>query len=279
MSTQSIFPLIETGDLAGVAALLDADPGLAHARLVATKEDGTLPRGIMCLSALGAAAEAGHLAIVELLIERGADIYGIAQHGYPAVASAHWKKQQHIVDYFLGPAAAHPTMQGAPTYGLGIEIHLAARNGWTELVQKHIALDPLAVHGRGLLGDTPLHWASHNGHEAVVLALLAAGADIEADEIGLYGGKPLHWASEHEPHIVRLLLARGADPNSRNLKNGHTPLIMCARQREDCAECARLLLEAGADTEARNFEGKTALETALERGHLKVAEVLGPSGV
>ena len=77
---------------------------------------------------------------------------------------------------------------------------------------------------------------------------------------------------------MRLLLARGANPNSRNLKNGHTPLIMCARQREDCAECARLLVEAGADREARNFEGKTALETARERGHLKVAEVLEVGG-
>jgi hypothetical protein len=32
------------------------------------------------------------------------------------------------------------------------------RQGWVEIVRKHIERDPLAVHQRGWIGDTPLHW-------------------------------------------------------------------------------------------------------------------------
>ena len=77
---------------------------------------------------------------------------------------------------------------------------------------------------------------------------------------------------------MQLLLQHGADPNSRNLMpgemEGYTPLIMCARQRNDCAECAQLLLDAGADPNARDAQGKTALDVALEKGHQRVAAVL-----
>jgi ankyrin repeat protein len=141
------------------------------------------------------------------------------------------------------------------TNGLGVTINLAGRKGWTEIVRKHIARDPLAVHQRGWIGDSPLHWPAHNDNVAIVTMLLDAGADIEAHEINCYGGKPLHWASEHAPHTVRLLLERGADVNSRNQRaesefHGMTPLIMNATQRDDCAEVAELLLAAGADVNA-----------------------------
>src|SRR6185503_13597620 len=99
-------------------------------------------------------------------------------------------------------------------------------------------------------GDTPLHWPAHNGHAEIVEVLLDAGADIEADEINCYGGKPLHWASEHEPSTVEVLLKRGAKVDSRNIKAdsdffGQTALIMNARQKEDCAEVAEMLIAAG----------------------------------
>ena len=274
MHTQEIFPLIEAGDVDGVTRLLNDDPGLAHARRLEREEDGSLSRGCCWMSLLGAAAKAGNLDIVKLLIAHGAEIYENAQWGYPAIEHALWATQQHIVDYFLGEAAAHETMQGAPTYGLGCDINLAARNGWLDIVHRHIEKNPLAVHSRGVIGETPMHWAAHNGHLEVVRALLNAGADIEANEIGLYGGKPLHWAAEHEPPLVELLLSRGAQVDSRNLRNGYTPLIMCARQPNDCAECAELLLAAGADPQARDFQDKTALDYAREGNRMRVIAVL-----
>ena len=54
---------------------------------------------------------------------------------------------------------------------------------------------------------TPLRRAAHNGHERVVRALLAAGADLQA----------LHdAASDGHEGAVRLLLIAGADKDARD---------------------------------------------------------------
>ena len=128
-----------------------------------------------------------------------------------------------------------------------------------------------------------IHWPAHNGYVEILELLLDAGADIEADEIGWAGGKPLHWASEHEPGTVELLIERGADVNSRNVKedsdfHGVTPLIMNATQKNDCAEVTKLLLEAGADVNAEDASGRTALSHATEKGLNRIPKVLGAHG-
>ena len=268
-NTQAIFAPIEAGNIEEVKALLAADPGLAHVRRLGEgNEEGQTP---LCV-----AATAGHLDIVKLLVDAGARVYELGPW-YPPVEQALWAKQQHVVDYFLGEAAE----RADGTAGLGIDINLAARNGWADYVRKHVDKDPLAVYARGVIGDTPLHWPAHNGHEEIVALLLDAGAPIEGDA-GLYGGKPLHWAAEHAPGVVRLLLARGAEVDSRNLDEGEmrgfTPLIMCAKQKDDCAECAELLLAAGADANARAANGKSALDYATAGGHEQVAAVLRKYG-
>lgn len=198
---------------------------------------------------------------------------------YPPVLQAAWNQHQEIVDYFLTeiPERADGTNR------LGITLNLAAREGWTEIVRKHIAADPLSVYQRGWIGDSPLHWPAHNNHTEIITLLLDAGADIEADETNCYGGKPLHWASEHAPDAVALLLRRGANVNSRNLKAdsqlfGMTPLIMNATQRDDCAEVTVFLLAAGADIHAKDAAGKTALSYALERNLTRITTVLHTQG-
>lgn len=44
------------------------------------------------------------------------------------------------------------------------------------------------------------------------------------------------------------------------------------------AEMVRLLLEKGAIIDIKNGEGKSALDTALQRGHREIAELLKPHG-
>jgi ankyrin repeat protein len=227
------------------------------------------------LTPLHGAARHGHLELVKLLVERGAEVYSNPQATYPAVIIAAWKQQQAVVDYFLTeiPDRADGTNR------LGVTINLAARQGWTDLVRRHIEADPLAVHQRGWIGDSPLHWPAHNGDTDTMGVLLDAGADINADEVNCYGGKPLHWASESEPAAVELLLARGAPVNSRNTKAdadflGFTPLIMNATQRDDCAAVTELLVAAGADIDAVDAGGKTALSHARERSLERILKVL-----
>ncbi len=271
-ATQMIFPAIESGDLDAIRRLLDTDPGLVHVRHADPK--------LHHWTALQFAAAKGQLAVCRLLVERGAEVYTNPMNSYPPVMQAAWNKHVDVVKYFLEeiPDRADGTNR------LGIAINLAARQGWIDLVRKHIERDPLSVHQRGWIGDVPLHWSSHNNYPEIVGLLLDAGADIEADEINCYGGKPLHWASEHAPAAVRMLLDRGADVNSRNQKKdselyGMTPLIMNATQKEDCSEITELLIRAGADVKAMDAKGKTALAHAQDCGLQKIQTVLRQYGV
>ena len=265
--TQAIFPALESGDLDGVRRLLDEDPGLVHVRHADPHLHHWTP--------LQFAAAKGQLRACRLLVERGAEVYTNPMNTYPPVIQAAWNEHADVVKYFLEEIPD----KAAGTNGLGVAINLAAREGWIEIVRKHIERDPLSVHQRGWIGDSPLHWPSHNNYTEIVSLLLDAGADIEADEINCYGGKPLHWASEHAPAAVRLLLERGAAVNSRNLKAdsefyGMTPLIMNATQKNDCAEVTELLINAGADIAAVDAKGKTALAHAREHGLRRIQESL-----
>lgn len=251
------FAAVEAGDAIEVQSILQSTPGFAAAR-----RKGKYGWE----SALNVAAAGSSLETVRVLVEGGAEVYDVRQGDYPAVMNAFWAKQPEIVDYLLKASQGTEIGGAPPTYGCGIDIVLATRAGWTERVAMHIERDPLAVYRRGCIGETVLHWPAHNGYTEVVELLLDHGAQIEADEIGLYGGKPLHWAAEHAPRCVELLLRRGANPMSRNVMKGDhqgfTPLHMTASQRDECIECAELLLAAGADPEAVDAQNRTPLEVA-----------------
>ncbi|HET6383683.1 MAG TPA: ankyrin repeat domain-containing protein [Armatimonadota bacterium] len=265
--SQIIFQQIEAGDLDAMRRVLDADPMLANARHADPEKHHW--------SALQFAAAEGKLDACRLLVERGAEVYTNPMNTYPPVIQAAWNHHQEVVDYFLNEIPD----RAEGTNGIGVMLNLAAREGWVELVRRHIEADPLSVYQRGWIGDSPLHWPSHNNFVEIVALMLDAGAVIEADEINCYGGKPLHWASEHAPGAVELLLSRGANVNSRNIKRdsdlfGMTPLIMNATQHNDCGEAAELLCAAGADVNATDGKGHTALDHALHRKLGQITAVL-----
>jgi cytohesin len=270
--TQTIFPLIAQGDMDGIASLLDTDPMLVHARL----DDSVSEHPRHChWSTLQFAAHTGQIAVCKLLVDRGAEVYTNPANTYPPVILAKWKKHQDVVDYFLNeiPDKADGTNH------LGVAINLAAREGWIDIVRKHIEIDPHSVHYRGWIGDTPLHWPAHNGHIEIVRLLLKNGADPTQHEINWIGGTPLHWASEREPEICQMLIDAGADVNAQVSRPGShhlggTPLHWCARQPEDCAEAIEVLLKNGADPTILDAFGKTALDYSEERDHPRVAATL-----
>lgn len=262
------FSAISSGENELATRLLAANPGLAGAWR--RHEYGWE-------SALHVAAAAGNLEMCKALVAAGADVYPLRQGDYPPIFEANYRRHREIVEFLLEASKASDHGQ-PPTMGVGVDIVLAGRMEWLDEVKQHVEKDPFAVYRRGCIGESVLHWPSHNGYVAIVDYLLDNGALIEADEIGLYGGKPLHWAAEHEPETTRLLLSRGANPNSRNLKSGDfegfTPLHMCASQRQESVEVAKLLLEAGADPRLLDARGETPHQTAIRCGHRRMAAFL-----
>jgi ankyrin repeat protein len=115
----------------------------------------------------------------------------------------------------------------------------------------------LQVDARGGDGFTPLHLAAFFGSAEAVRALLAAGADPDADADNTFGVRPIHSAAAvGARESVQALLEAGADPNLHQRDGGYTPLHAAAHNGD--AELVRLLLAHGADPALTNDEGKDA---------------------
>ena len=127
-------------------------------------------------------------------------------------------------------------------------------------------------------GMTALHWAARSANADLAGLLLEAGADVGAvTRIGAY--TPLLLASEvGSAHVVRLLLAGGAEQTATTDDvGGATPLHLAAGAGG--AEAVRLLLEHGGDADAREARwGQTPLMYAAARGREAAVRALLEGG-
>jgi hypothetical protein len=153
-----------------------------------------------------------------------------------------------------------------PRHDVAARLHASADAGDVAGVERALDRVPGVVDapeaGSGL---TPLMTAARAGHVAVVERLLARGADVNASAHG-HGTALAIAAWNNRPRVVRVLLAAGADPNIGTVF-GHTPLMFAARNCADEIESLNLLLEGGADVDARDARGETAFTFAAASGN------------
>ena len=122
-------------------------------------------------------------------------------------------------------------------------------------------------------GATPLMYAAAVGSVDTVKALLAKGADAKAKNA--FDATALMWGVGNLEK-VRLLVDAGADVNARS-KQGMTPLLIAANNAGS-AEIVRLLLAKGADPKA-TAEGGTTLLAAATANDLDMVRLFIEKGV
>jgi len=121
-------------------------------------------------------------------------------------------------------------------------------------------------------GFYPLGLAAFFGHRDLVEYLLAAGADVNQTAKNALKVAPIHAAvSNGDLDTVRMLVEHGADINASQ-QMGYTALHGAAGAgRIDLIE---FLLMQGADHNMISVDGKTAAMLAEERGQPKAAALL-----
>ncbi|CAB1098243.1 unnamed protein product [Ectocarpus sp. CCAP 1310/34] len=121
-------------------------------------------------------------------------------------------------------------------------LHIACRQGYPAMASLLLSngANPGATTLRQL---TPLHLACHQGHLKVARLVLEAWAPVDnRDETG---ATPLHLSAQQgHTDVVRLLLQCGADKDALD-QSGWTPVFFASWNGH--AEVARMLLQAGAD--------------------------------
>ena len=121
-------------------------------------------------------------------------------------------------------------------------------------------------------GRTCLSWAAARGDNDAMETLLRYDADVHLRDG--QGNAPLHYA--RNARCVDILLAGGADINTRN-SFGHTPLHMVCRGTASLP-LLKKLLQAGADIDAIDHSGETALSNATYGKHVECALYLIEQG-
>uniref|UniRef100_A0A8D1BMC9 Fibronectin type 3 and ankyrin repeat domains protein 1 n=1 Tax=Sus scrofa TaxID=9823 RepID=A0A8D1BMC9_PIG len=113
---------------------------------------------------------------------------------------------------------------------------------------------------RDLGGCTALHWAADGGHCNVIEWMIKDGCEVDAVDTGS-GWTPLLRVSavSGNQKVASLLIDAGADVNVKD-KDGKTPLMVAVLNNHE--ELVQLLLDKGADASVKNEFGKGVLEMA-----------------
>jgi ankyrin repeat protein len=188
------------------------------------------------------------------------------------------------------------------------EIHKAAKHGDFDSIKKLLKKDASLLNSVNTLQQTPLLIASYQGYLEIVKFLLDRGAAVnQADR---YGATPLHMAAlGGQKDVAALLISKGANINAPSqtgkiplqlaFENEHLDVITLFMEKGVAVntpidrynrtllhraaimgklKVINLLLEKGAEINAKDKSERTALQLAEAMGHKAAVEFLKSKG-
>jgi ankyrin repeat protein len=271
------------GDLERVRELIDDDPSLAN------RPSDYVTYYACSGTPLRNAAAGGHMEIVKLLLERGADANlpeeGIAPRGhalYSAVYNGHYDVAKLLLERGAFPNV--PVESSADTlsiammhsdqrmigllcsYGAARPLHLLAYYGDVQTAAAVFAANPELANDPAALEN-----AAGHGHEPFVRLMLRYQPDLARRiAVGVRSQGPQSAVKTRE--LAELLFQHGMDPNLPDWLR-ITPLHRFA-QRGD-VENAEIFIDHGADVHARDEElSSTPLGWAAKFGRVEMVQLL-----
>ena len=181
------------------------------------------------------------------------------------------------------------------------EIFEAIRNGDSERVTTLLAADPANARARDDAGVSAIMQAVYQRQPAIVELLRKQAGELDIFEASAVGDDnrvrsllrehpdlvctcsadgftPLHLASFFsQPAAAEELLNNGADPNAV-ATNGTKLAVINSAAASNNAELVKMLLREGADPDAQQAGGFTALHAAAQHNNAEMVQALLDSG-
>jgi ankyrin repeat protein len=237
------------------------------------------------------AARQNNRETVRALLKAKVAVNAVAADGTTAL---HWAVRANDQETTRLLIQAGADVKIADRYGIP-PLRLAAENGSASMIELLLkaGADPNTTLPTG---ETVLMTAAHTGKPDALSMLLSHGAKPNARE-NRFGETAMMWAAaENNGAAVRVLADGGADLNAKSSltqfpefkfltsgmvitalpKGSWTPLMYAARQ--GAMDSAKALLEAGANPNATDPDGTTALVIAIINAHFDLAAMMVEKG-
>ena len=184
----------------------------------------------------------------------------------PLHVSAYWGLDE-ILALFLEKGI---DVNSQDSYG-ATALQIAAKHGH-ESVVRLLLKNEASINIVNKNGETALYWAARVGHQNVVKSLLLSGANVLTKDNE--GWSALDWAVVGgKTDIVKGLLEHGVDTHS----DGRNAALYLAAS-EGHEDTLQMLLDNGADVNAKDWLGSTALDWAAPGGHERTVRTLLRNG-
>jgi ankyrin repeat protein len=215
------------------------------------------------------AASLSHVKVVQMLVDKGADVNQANTDGDTPLKIAAQQGHLEVVGFLVDKGA---NVNYADKDGV-TPLKISAQKGHVGVV--NLLLDKGAeVNHADVDGVTSLFMAAQEGHVEVVGLLVDKGANF--DQTGNDGDFPLKIAAQQgHMEVVGLLVDKGANVNHADT-SGVTPLFMAAQKGH--VDAVALLVDKGANVNHANNDGVTPVSIAAQGGYTEVVALLSNKG-
>ncbi|PVD36268.1 hypothetical protein C0Q70_03246 [Pomacea canaliculata] len=212
-----------------------------------------------------------HDEVAEILLTGGAEVDAKDINGWTPLHIASFQGYMDVVNVLM----RHLASVNEKTLLNVSALHLACIYGHLNIVNS------LLSHGAEVNATdprdsfTPLHFATLSGQAQIIKSLIDNKAEL--NRVDSKGFSSLCYACNRgQKEVVDILLSHGANVNIKTKVGDMTPLLLACQM--DFPDIVRRLLQEGANLEAEDAEGRTALHAASNGSSVDLVKLLVTRG-